>query len=67
MKNEIISEKSNVDTNIILGYIAVKELIGIKEKIKVLSKLGFSNSEMAIICDTTSSTIKVEKSKLKKK
>jgi len=65
-KNEE-TRKSKIDTNLILGYIAVKELKTIPEKIDILSSLGFSNGDMPIICNTTSATIKNEKSKLKKK
>lgn len=66
MKKNEESEKSTANTNIILGYIAVKDFKTIPEKIGVLSRLGFSNGEMSIICNTTPSTIKTEKSKLKK-
>lgn len=60
-------DKSTVNTNIILGYIAVKEFKTIYEKIEVLSALGFSNGDMAIICATSPGNIRKEKSNLKKK
>ena len=50
----------------VMGYIAVKDLDSISEKVKILEMLGFTNKEMARICGTTDGTIKVQKALNKK-
>lgn len=52
---------------LVLGYIAVKDLERREDRISVLSRLGYGNKEIALICDTTPQTIAVMKSNLKKK
>jgi hypothetical protein len=52
--------------SIVLGYIAVKELKSIEDKVKILDKLGYGNEEMAIICGTTPPSIRAARSKIKK-
>lgn len=51
---------------LVMGYIAVKDLASIPEKVKILDSLGFSNKEMAIICDTSENTIAVKKANIKR-
>lgn len=46
---------------LVMGYLAVKDLDSITEKIIVLDSLGYSNKEMASICNTTEGTIRVQK------
>lgn len=43
--------------SLVFGYIAVKELQRKDDRVKVLSRLGYGNTEMAIICDTTPATV----------
>ena len=52
---------------LVFGYIAVKELQRLEDRIRVLSRLGYGNQEIAIICDTTPLTVAVRKSGLKRK
>ncbi|TAJ08429.1 MAG: hypothetical protein EPO61_10030 [Nitrospirae bacterium] len=52
---------------LVFGYIAVKELQTLPDRIRVLSRLGYGNAEIAAICDTTSGTVSTVKSDLKKK
>jgi hypothetical protein len=52
---------------LVFGYIAIKELQRLEDRIRVLSRLGYGNQEIAIICDTTPLTVSVMKSGLKRK
>ena len=57
---------SNPNLVLVLGYIAIKYLATTKMKVAVLSRLGYSNTDMSKICCTTSKVIKTLKSKIKK-
>ena len=52
---------------LVFGYIAIKELQSLNDRIRVLTRLGYGNQEIAKICDTTPMTVAVKKSGLKKK
>jgi hypothetical protein len=52
---------------LVFGYIAIKELQRLEDRVRVLSRLGYGNQEIAVICDTTPLTVAVMKSGLKKK
>jgi hypothetical protein len=52
---------------LVFGYIAIKELQRLEDRVRVLSRLGYGNQEIAVICDTTPPTVAVMKSGLKKK
>ncbi len=52
---------------LVLGYIAIKELQRLEDRVRVLARLGYGNQEIAIICETTPMTVAVLKSGLKKK
>jgi DNA-binding NarL/FixJ family response regulator len=52
---------------LVFGYIAVKDLERREDRVRVLSRLGYGNQEIALICDTTPLTVAVMKSNLKKK
>lgn len=52
---------------LVFGYIAIKELQRMEDRVRVLSNLGYGNQEIAKICDTTPMTVAVTKSGLKKK
>lgn len=53
--------------SLVFGYIAVKELQRLEDKINVLSRLGYGNAEIAQICDTKSTSVRTIKSTLKKR
>ena len=48
---------------LVMGYIAVKELQRLEDRISVLGRLGFGNAEISIICGTTIQTVRTLKSK----
>ncbi len=52
---------------LVFGYIAVKDLQRVEDRVRVLSRLGYGNQEIATICGTTPSTVAVMKSGLKKR
>jgi hypothetical protein len=52
---------------LVFGYIAVKELQRLEDRIRVLDRLGYGNQEIALICDTTPLTVSVRKAELKRK
>lgn len=51
----------------VFGYIAVKELRLLEDRIRVLAQLGYGNAEIAMICDTSIGTVRTLKSTSKKK
>jgi DNA-binding NarL/FixJ family response regulator len=50
---------------LVFGYIAVKDLQRMDDRIRVLARLGYGNQEIAAICGTTPKTVAVRKSVLK--
>lgn len=50
---------------LVFGYLAVKDLGSISDQVRVLSRLGYGNQEMATICDTTTNTVAFYKSTAK--
>ena len=52
---------------LVFGYIAIKELQRLEDRVRVLTRLGYGNQEIAMICETTPPTVAVMKSGLKKK
>jgi DNA-binding CsgD family transcriptional regulator len=52
---------------LVFGYIAIKELQRLEDRVRVLARLGYGNQEIAVICDTTPPTVAVMKSGLKRK
>ena len=52
---------------LVFGYIAIKELERLEDRVRVLARLGYGNQEIAAICGTTPLTVAVMKSGLKKK
>ncbi len=42
---------------LVFGYIAVKELQLLADRVKVLSRLGYGNAEIATICGTTRASV----------
>jgi DNA-binding CsgD family transcriptional regulator len=47
---------------LVFGYIAVKELQRLEDRIAVLARLGYGNAEIAAICDTTPGVVRTLKS-----
>lgn len=52
---------------LVFGYIAVKDLQRLEDRVRVLARLGYGNQEIAAICGTTPMTVAVKKSELKRK
>lgn len=52
---------------LVFGYIAVKDLQRLEDRVRVLTRLGYGNQEIARICETTPRTVAVIKSGLKRK
>ena len=52
---------------LVFGYIAVKELQRLEDRVSVLTRLGYGNAETATICGTTPATVSTLKSGLKKR
>ncbi|HEX7344848.1 MAG TPA: hypothetical protein VF398_11315 [bacterium] len=52
--------------SLVFGYIAVKELQRLEDRIRVLARLGYGNAEIATICNTTAATVSTLKSVAKK-
>jgi hypothetical protein len=50
---------------LVFGYIAVKELQNIADRVVVLSRLGYGNVEMAKICGTTPAAVATMKHRAK--
>jgi len=53
-KNKLSEEHGLPSLSLVFGYIAVKELQRLDDRVAVLSRLGYGNAEIATICDTTS-------------
>jgi hypothetical protein len=52
-----VEEPSLPSLALVFGYIAVKELQRTDDRVAVLSRLGYGNREMAVICDTTPAVV----------
>jgi hypothetical protein len=67
-----VSKKTEQDTpppaylKLTLGYLAIKDLGTLEERVGVLARLGYENREIAQICDTTPLSVSVRKAGLKK-
>ena len=51
---------------LVFGYIAIKELQRLEDRVGVLSRLGYGAAEIAKICNTTPATARTLKSGLAK-
>lgn len=49
--------------SLVFGYIAVKELRSVQDRVDVLSRLGYGNLEIAQICGTSPKSVSVLKSR----
>ncbi len=52
--------------SLVFGYIAVKELRLLDDRVSVLSRLGYGNPEIATICGTAPATVATLKARRKK-
>jgi hypothetical protein len=51
---------------LVFGYIAVKDLQRVEDRVVVLSRLGYGNAEIAAVCGTTPAVVRTLKSAAKK-
>ena len=51
---------------LVFGYIAIKELQRLEDRVVVLSRLGYGNAEIAAICATTPAAVATLKSVAKR-
>ncbi len=58
--------QAQTNFGLVLGYIAIKELGTLEQRVDVLARLGYSNRDIAQICDTTPLSVSVRKAGLKK-
>jgi hypothetical protein len=63
-EDESAGKQANL--SLVLGYLAIKELKTLEERVGVLARLGYANREIAQICDTTALSVSVRKASLKK-
>ena len=66
------TRKKDVDETLpslalVFGYIAIKDLERLEDRVRVLSQLGYGNQDIARICGTTPGTVAVMKAGLKRK
>ena len=52
--------------SLVFGYIAIKELQRLEDRVALLARLGYGNPEIARICGTTSETVATLKTRAKK-
>lgn len=64
--NKLEEEHKLPSLALVFGYIAVKELQLLEDRVAVLDRLGFGAAEIAAICDTTQGTVRTLKYELKK-
>jgi hypothetical protein len=68
MTKKLSSEEHGLPSlSLVFGYIAVKELRLLEDRIRVLARLGYGNPEIAAICGTTPAVVRTLKSVLKRK
>ncbi len=64
----VIKEEHGLPSlSLVFGYIAVKELQRLEDRIAVLSRLGYGNIEIAKICDANPASVRTLKSKVAKR
>jgi len=51
----------------VLGYIAIKDLEKLEERVAILSRLGYDNNAIATICGSTPGSVAVLKTRAKKR
>jgi DNA-binding CsgD family transcriptional regulator len=53
--------------SLVLGFMAVRELGRLEDRVKVLARLGYPNAEIAVICDTTADSVRALKSRTERR
>jgi DNA-directed RNA polymerase specialized sigma24 family protein len=66
MAKKAVDEHALPSLSLVFGYIAIKELQRLEDRIVVLSRLGYGNAEIAKICGASSATVGTIKSVAKK-
>jgi hypothetical protein len=66
-KDQSSEEHALPSLSLVFGYIAVKELRLLEDRVRILARLGYGNAEIATICDTTPAAVRTLKSASKKK
>jgi DNA-binding CsgD family transcriptional regulator len=61
------NEQGLPSLSLVFGYIAIKDLQRLEDRVDVLSRLGYGNMEIARICDATANTVAVLKSRRRHK
>ena len=54
------------NVKLVLGYLAIKDLVTLEERVGVLARLDYENREIAQICNTTPMSVSVRKAAIKK-
>lgn len=52
---------------VVFGYIAIKDLQRLEDRVVILNRLGYGNAEIATICGSTPGTVAVLKTRAKQK
>jgi DNA-binding CsgD family transcriptional regulator len=66
-KNQPSEEHGLPSLSLVFGYIAVKELQLLEDRVRVLARLGYGNAEIATICDTKPTVVRTLKSRARRK
>lgn len=66
MARSKIPEPGLPSLSLVFGYIAIKELGRLEDRVVVLDRLGYGNAEISRICGTTESHIRTIKSRSRK-
>jgi hypothetical protein len=69
MPKQTATEESTLDLGnlaLVFGYLAIKDLKTLEEKVAVLARLDYKNTDIAKICDTTAASVSVRKAGLNK-
>lgn len=62
-----LEELNLKNLTLVLGYLAIKDIVKMEEKIITLDRLEFNNRDIAKICDRTESFVRKTKTTYKKK
>ena len=65
LKKNLLAEQALPSLSLVFGYIAIKDLQRMEDRVTVLSRLGYGAYEIATICGTTPATVHTLRSKTK--
>ena len=65
-KKKPLEEHGLPSLSLVFGYIAIKEMQRLEDRVKVLARIGYGNAEIARICDTTPASVRTLKSAIKR-